>query len=384
MLSALQKMIRMNALGMLVLALSIPALSQHLDKIWSIDLSKDADFQRRIEVSEALLRPPTLDFLNQDHIILAFDDNAPSVDLPRPTPFRFYVIDVEASSGQLKRRLSFDVVSNTSQAKAIEDGSFLVLSGEELKKFSPSFEEIASIPTLSESHGQPTEQRTGGHIYFNPHYETWRMDVTPGGNEVVLVHVKNPKTMEVSWLKTSDFSTIATVDGQPSGQQGISAGNQGVWLFPYGRASLLLSSGQDSNLCNDCLRGYFLTDDLVFLDKRDKYEVRTLSGKKEAEGKLESGTSSFCRAAMGSRFAYSTGSYKGSGFPLRTRFAPHMDVEVFDWNSMKQIGQLSLDKPEQPRNSVSSGFKETSIALSPDGRRFAILTGSLLSLYGMK
>jgi hypothetical protein len=378
-----KKSLFIKVLGITMLVLPRPALSQHLDKIWSIDLSQDADFQRRIEASQGRLRPPTLDFLNQDQIILAFDDNVPSVDVPRPMPFRFYVINVEASSGQLKRRLAFDVVANTSQAQAIEGGNFLVLSGEALKKFSPSFEETGSWPTPLELHGQPTEQRTRGYIYFNPRYETWRMDIAPGGKEVVLVHVKGPKTMEVTWLKTGDFATIATVDGQPSGQQGISAGNRGVWLFPYGWARLLLSSGQDSDLCDKCIRAYFLTDDLVFLDKRDKYEVKTLSGKKEAEGKLESGTSNFCRAAQENRFAYDTGSMRGSGFPLRTEFAPYMEVKVFDWRSMKQIGKVSFDKPVI-RESVSSGFRQTAIALSPDGQRLAILMDSSLSLYKLR
>ena len=371
-------------LGVLLLILASAASSQDLAKMWSIDLSKDRDFQQRLQASEALLRPPTLDFLSQDQVILAFDDNSISNLTLKMRPFGFNVLEVEASSGQLKRRLSFRVLLDTSQAKATGDGSFLVLAGEELKKFSDSFEEIASMATPLELHGQPTEQRTGGRTFFNPHYETWRMDVAPGGKEVALVHVRGPKVMEVSWLRTNDFATIAAVDGEPSDQQGISAGNQAIWLFPYGWSRLLLSSGQELSLCDRCWRGYFLTDDLVSLDERDKYEVESISGKTKSGGKLQGGTSNFCRAANESRFAYATGNYKGAGFPLRTHFAAHLDVKVFDWNLMKQVGEVSFDRPEQPENSVTSGFRQTALALSPNGQRLLVLTGAILSLYQVK
>jgi hypothetical protein len=256
-----------------------------------------------------------------------------------------------------------------------------VLAGEELKKFSHSFNEVASLLTPLRLHGQPTEQRTGGRFYSNPRYETWHMDVAPGARELVLAHVKNPWEMEVSWLRTSDFTTIATVERQPSNQQGMSAGNQAVWLFPWGPAKLLSSSGEESSLCDHCRRGYFLTDNLVFLDKGDKYEIKTTSGETRASGKLRVEADPFYRAAEATRFTYATGHYKGSGFPLRTHFAVHMEVKVFDWSTMKQISSVTFDKPEKP---VSSGFKQSAIALSPDGRRLLVLTGSILNLYKLQ
>jgi hypothetical protein len=371
-------------LGLLILAVNHSALSQTVTKLWSVDLSKDQDFQRRSQAQDANLRPPTLDFLTDDQIIVAFDDNAVSTPSPGMTPFGFHVLSVGASSGGLNRKLSFKVLLDTSQAEATGDGNFLVLAGEELKKFSSSLEEVASLATPLELHGQATEQRTGGRSYFNPRYETWQMDVAPGGRELVLAHTKNPHVMEVSWLRTSDFTTIATAEGEPSGQQGMSAGSQAVWLFPDGWAKLLSSSGQELTLCNRCLRGYFLTDDLVFLDERDKYEVKTVSGEKRASGKLKLEGFKFCRAANATRFAYATGHYEGSGFPLKTHFAARMLVRVFDWNAMKQADEISFDRPEQPKNSASSGFKETAIALSPDGHRLLVLNGSVLNLYRVK
>jgi hypothetical protein len=277
------------------------------------------------------------------------------------TPFGFHVLQIETASGSLGKKLSFEVLLNTSQAQPTGNGDFLVLEGEELKKFSTSFKELASFPTPLKLHGQPTEQQTGGGYYLNPRYETWRMDVAPGRRVFVLAHVKDPRQMELTWLRTSDFATIASVGRTPSDQQGMSAGNQAVWLFPYGWAKLVSPSGEDYSLCERCLRGYFLTDDLVFLDKRNKYTVQTISGEVKAAGKLELGTTKFCRAANASRLAYATGHCKGSGFPLTTHFAAHMEVKAFDWTTMKQIADLTFDEPERP---VSSGFKQSAIALS--------------------
>jgi hypothetical protein len=78
------------------------------------------------------------------------------------------------------------------------------------------------------------------------------------------------------------------------------------------------------------------------------------------------------------RFAYATGHYKGSGFPNQTQFAPEMRVRIFDWGRMKQVAEISFAKPEQP---VMTGFRQSAIALSHDGRSVAVLIDSVLSLY---
>jgi hypothetical protein len=67
-------------------------------KLWSVDLSTDKDFQGRLKPPEEILRPPTLDFLNGDQIIVAFDDNAISIPSPEMAPFGFHVLEVGASS----------------------------------------------------------------------------------------------------------------------------------------------------------------------------------------------------------------------------------------------------------------------------------------------
>lgn len=372
---------RIRKMWLVFIALTQPLVSQSVIKIWSADLSHDEDFRRRVRASEVNLRPPTIDFLKEDKIIVAFDDDVlpiPDSDMPRAA---FHVLEVEATSGRTGRKISSEALASGSKVAVTGDGDFLMLAGEELKKFSSSFSELTSLPTPLRLHGRPTEQRIGGNIYLNLRYETWDVDVASGGREFVLAHVKNPHEMEVHWLRTGDFTTIRTIEAVPSNQQGMSAGSQGVWLFPFGWAKLLLSSGQEASLCNRCFRGYFLTDELVFLDEGDRFEVKTISGAPKARGKLQSGASKFCRATNAGRFAYATGHYRGSGFPLRTRFAAHIEVKVFDWSTMKQVGEIAFDEPEKL---VSSGFKQSAIALSPDGTQLAVLTGSILNLYKLQ
>jgi hypothetical protein len=368
-------------LAVLLLALAYSLSAQSLSKLWTVDLSSDPDFSRRLGISEALLRAPTVDFLNGDQIIVAYDDNEMSIPSPRLTPFGFHVLEVSAGTGKLGTKLSSTVLTNTSQAQATGDGNFLLLAGEKLKKFSSKFKEMASLPVPTELHGQPTDEQVGGHTYLNPRYETWRIDVAPGGHEFVLAHVKNPHEMELTWVRSSDFSTIATVKAVPSNQQGMSAGNQAVWVFPWGWAKLLLQSGDEADLCDRCRRGYFLTDDLFFLDERDKYAIKTTSGLTRATGRLMAGASEFARAASSSRFAYATGKYKSIGSDQSALLAVWMQVRVFDWSTMKVIGEVDFEKSEK---FSSSGFKQSAIALSPDGRRLLVLTGSMLSLYELK
>jgi hypothetical protein len=365
----------MLQLAVLLAAVAYPALPQIAVRLWSVDLSKDQDFQRRLQAPEVLLSPPTIDFLNDKQIIVSFEDDDPDKPDPSRTPFGFHVLEVEATSGALGAKLSFKVLTR-SQAMVAADGTFLVLAGEELKKFSGQFKEVASLPTPLKLHGRPTEQQSGGQTHLNPRYETWQMDIGPGGREVVLAHVKNPQETEFRWLRTADFATVAATQVETFRWQ-MSAGNRAV-LSSGNPKTLLISPSQQTSICAPCLRAYFITDDLMFLDERDKYEIKTVSGKTQASGKLNHEAFKFHRAANASRFVYATGGYTGSGFPLKTHFAAHTEINVFDWRKMKQVAQVTLDQPEK---AVSSGFRLGAIALSPDGRLLVVLSGSILNCY---
>jgi hypothetical protein len=371
-----QRRIRLGMqLAMFLVALVNAAKPQSVARLWSIDLKKDQDFQQRLQTPEVLLRPPTLDFINNKQVIVSFEDDDPMRPDPSRTPFGFHVLEVVATSGVLGTKLSFKVLT-PSQAMAAADDTFLVLAGEELKKFSGLFKEVASQPTPLKLHGRPTEQLSGAQSHLNPRYETWQMDVAPGGREVVLAHVKNPQETEFRWLRTADFATVATTQIETFRWQ-MSAGNRAALSFGNPN-TVLISPNEQTSICPSCLRAYFITDDLMFLDEREKYEIKTVSGKTQASGKLNHEAFKFQRAANASRFVYATGRYEGSGFPLKTHFAAHTEINVFDWSAMKQVAQVTLDQPEK---AVSSGFRLGAIALSPDGRRLIVLNGSILICY---
>jgi hypothetical protein len=367
-------------LTLLLLTLTSAAVSQKVDKLWSADLSKDQDFQKRLDGSAVNVRPPTLNFLTQNQIIIAFDDAAISVE-SEMKPIGFHVLEVDASSGRLGKRLSFKVLGDTSQAEPVADGDFLVLSGEQLKKFSSSFKELTSLPAPLERHGQPTDRKIGRGYSLDAHYETWQIHIAADGQEFALAHRKSPFEMEVSWLRTADFSLVGTAQGAPFNSQTLASPRREVWVYPRKWAKELMSSGELLPGCGDCRKAYFLTDDLVLVEGRNKYNIKTSSGETKASSKLKSDIFKFSTAAGSSRFAYATGGYRGSGLPLQSHFAPHMDVDVFDWGSMKKIHAASFDEPERP---VSTGFKNSAIALSSDGRQLVILEGSTLSLYTLQ
>ncbi len=254
-----------------------------------------------------------------------------------------------------------------------------MLAGEQLKKFSDTFEEIATVPTPLKLNGRPTEQRAGGQLFLNSHYETWQMDVAPGGNEVVLAHVEHLKETEFRWLRTTDFSTVATAQAERFRWR-MSAGNREV-LSAGNPDTMLISSSKTTSICARCARAYFINDDLIFLDEDNEYEIESTSGRPYASGKLQHGAFKFQRAANATRFVYATGAYTGLGFPLKTHFAAHTEINIFDWAAMRQISQITLSEPEK---AVSSGFSLGAIALSPNGRLVIILDGSNLSCYELR
>lgn len=360
---------------LLSVSLAGSALSESPVKLWSVDLSRNQDFQKRMQTPEILLDPPTIDFINDKQIIVSFEDDDPWSPDPDRKPFGFHVLEVEANSGVLGRKLSFEVLT-ASRSMAAPDNTFLVLADEELKKFSNSFQQVAGFPTPLKLHGRPTEQKAGDRSFLNPRYETWQMDMAPGGREVVLAHSKGPGDTEFLWLRTADFTTVATAQVETFRWQ-MSAGNRAV-LSSRNPETLLVTPSQRISICASCLRAYFITDDLMFFDERNKYEIKSTSGETRASGTLQQEAFPFHRSTNSSRFAYETGSYKGSGFPLKTHFAAHMAVRVFDWSAMKQVAEISFDEPEK---AVSSGFKESAIALSPDGHRLLVLNNSILNCY---
>ena len=110
-------------MGLVFIALTQSLVSQSVTKIWSVDLSHEEDFRRRVRASEVNLRSPTIDFLKQDQIIVAFDDDVlpiPDSDMPRAA---FHVLEVEATSGRIGRKISSEALASGSKMAVTGDGN---------------------------------------------------------------------------------------------------------------------------------------------------------------------------------------------------------------------------------------------------------------------
>ena len=356
------------------------ARAQQLVKLWSTDVSQNEHFRQRLQTSEVLLRPPGVGFVDSERIILWFEDADPTrVDQER-SGFGFHVLEIAAKSGSFGRKLSFNVFA-PSEAVTTGDGAFIVLAGEELKRFDSAFTETAHTLAPLELHGRPKEQYSGGRFFSNSNFEFQEIDLSPDGQETILAHMRNPELTEVRWLRSQTFTEIATAHTGIGRWRQMSGSNQAILLSQRFQTKSLWSSGRESTLCDHCFRSYFISDDLIFQDERDSYEIRNLAGKSLAKGKLRQGALGFSRAAKAHRLVYATGEFRGSGFPLKTHFTLHMQIRIFDWDMMKDLAILNLDEPEKQ---VSTGFRLGALALSPDGNRLLVFAGSTLSCYQLQ
>lgn len=356
--------------------------AQEAKVLWAVDLSANQDFLRRSHASILLLHPPALDFLDNDRILLSFDDDSASV--PTPTnlavrPFGFHVLEINAGNGSTGNELSFPVVRDTSRAAAIAEGGFFVIAGQMLKKFDSRFQEAMSLPApLGKVIAGQNGSAPGDPSAWS--MERWEMDVTPGGNELLLAHLVNSREMHVSWLLSRNLHEVASTTLLPG--KSISAAHEK--LFQIREQPLVaLADGHVVPICPNCRpvsKGGFLTDDLLFLAERDHYKLMSTSGALVSSGKLKVGVSSFCRSRASNRFAFTTGYYQGLGFPLESDFSLRMTVRVVDWKSGKEVSSVSIAERAKP---ASSGGSLSAIALSPDGARLLVLQGSLLSCYAL-
>jgi hypothetical protein len=383
-------MTRMSVSFLAVIALTITSLETSFARgrtesapVWTIDLSIDPDFIKRAHAENpTLLRPPILDFLDEGHIIVAFDDNSSALSGLEMRPFGFHVLKVDAAAGELGRKLSWQVQNHTSQAVSVEKSNFLVLVGEHLKVVSNKFEELGSIPVLLRLHGKPTPMHLASGLFLNQDFDRWQMDVAPGGATVCLAHYEGPD-VTVKWLRSSNLGQFGSATFSGAGLKDLSAGNESALIFVHTLSPMLLTRSGEHRTLVEYRPGMarVLTDDLIFLAMRTKYKIVTTSGEVRSSGKLKIGAYQFCRSSGADRFAFTTGFYKGSGFPLQTEFAPQMTVHIFDAKTLKQVTEKTFHEPAVPAGGSSHGFRQSAIALSPDGHRLLVLINSRLSLY---
>jgi hypothetical protein len=324
------------------------ALSQPPAKVWTVDLSADKDFRNRLSIAEVSLSPPHVSFISGSKIICDFYSEEEVGFYPSLRDQRFHVLEVDAQTGELGNKIDFPSMDDHAASFPAADGGFVVLAGEELRKFSSSFVPGASYPTPLSKVNQPPD--------------VWSLDSAPGENEVLLYHRYEKTSAEFLWLRTGDLSIIRK---SPTD----------VHLVV--RASNIVAITEKTK-CNKCV-SYFLSDDMLLLDKGSRYSIETIHGEKRGSGGLDSGIDDFARSNHSQRVAYMTGHFKGHGLLYKTNFDSLTGrIVVLDWGANKEVAQLKLD---EPAGNPSDGLSQSALALSPDGKYLAVLLHHTLTCY---
>ena len=331
-------------------------------KLWSVDLSKDPDFGKRLSMLEVSLGAPSINFLSNSQIICDFyDGEEGGYNLSMP-PSGYHVLEIDANSGAFGRKLDFQPVDNYSRALPTDDGGFVVFTGKELKKFDNGFASGVIYPTPREQIGDALDR--------------WLVDVAPS-LQTILLYYHRPRDPQGrwTWIRTKDLTVIASF--QSSLTAGIHASDSGAIFDGVGNQQLL-SAEKAAVICARC-NAYFLSKDLLFVDKEKSYTIETTAGENRRKGNLGFGGEKLARAAHSPRFAYVTGGFVGWGFPIQTHFNKIAGkIRVWDWNTNKEIAEIDVN---EHAGNPSAGLSQMALALSPDGKYLAVLFHHTLSLY---
>ena len=244
------------------------ARSEHSpQKLWSVDLGTNKDFHNRLDVFEGAVKPPSIDFLSNSQIICGFYDgerrNVNSPPLPRPG---YYVLAINAQNGLFGQELDFHPAEDDARTLPIYGGGFVVSTGRELSEFSNEF-----VPGIK--YREPSGDIDA---YL-------RVDVSPS-LQTILVYDKTPEDPQAgwNWLRTKDFSVVTSFQGprartiQEAFQE---ASNTSAIIDGIGNRKLL-SMGKIEEICTWC-NAYFITDNLLFIDKNTSYYLQTIEGKQQ-------------------------------------------------------------------------------------------------------
>jgi hypothetical protein len=178
-----------------------------------------------------------------------------------------------------------------------------------------------------------------------------------------------------TWIRTNDFRVIRNIPGPPTL---LIRASEDAAIFNDASDEELFSESNKSSICEHC-DAHFLTDGLLFLDKRKSYSIQTTGGKQLTTGRLKMDAKDLAIAASATRLAYITGGYVGWGFPIATHYDNIVaSIVVRDWTTNEVIAQIPL---EEAVTNPSDGLNQTALALSPDGQRLAVLVHHVLTLY---
>jgi len=340
-----------------------------------VDLTHQALFSRRTHTeNETLLRPPVIQFFGPDKLLLSFDDNSDF----ESRPFQFHVLEFNTADGTLIHSLSRNVTSNNSKTLPVGDGIVMLINNESIEKVSANLD--ITEPLFSKI-TQPLNEEVARKHDRRKHFD---ISVSPSGKQLLLATIDFPK-VTLYWFDSHSFQQIGSASVTSLGAPMFDTGDNfaivwGVW----GQKTLIASPNFATRPIHDQAHLAGMID--------DKRALMTTTFKKPIEiFRIQDGVtlqtlaipyvSTFSSAPIAGRVAVESSVFKGSGFPLQTHFTPHMTVTVVELNSKKEVANLKFDKQEVRPGELSTGFNQTAIALSPDGKRLAVVVDYQLLMY---
>lgn len=336
-----------------IVLLTIGWVSAHGQKVlWSVDLAKNQDYAKRLDVSPPLRASPSLSFLKDGRILVSFYDDAAWFD-PELERKRFHVLEVNPRTGAFGRELNFSSVDERARVLPVEDG-FAVLAGDTVTKFDADFVSVATYPTPR--------------IGTAEHRDVWLMDATPDGGQIALYHRQtSTEQRQLVRLSSTDLSPIRT---EP--------------------AELVLSqlSVSDDDYIRDSYpaackcAAHFITNDLVVVQNRDfHYSVEPVT---KLGGSRAVADGSFPHVSVSrnsNRIAFSSAKMEGThGFLVKTGGTNIAGkVTIRDWKRKRNVAEIDIDEPVRPP--AVSFFP--SLALSSDGLTLLVLLHNTLTAYSL-
>ena len=333
-------------------------------KLWSVDLSLDPDFRKRIETNEVLLAPPSLNFLNQDQIICGYYSRGPLVE-GEVAGNGYHVLEISSREGMFGRKLTFDAPEDGYRSLPVADGGFVVLAADKLTKFTNQFKPSVVLPAPR--------------VMAGAAFDRWHIGVSPTGRTVLLYSRRVGQNGEWKWLNSATLSTVTEVSSPgPAPDSDIEASDEAAIRNRY-LDRVVFSAKGERQICPRC-DAYFVNDQTFLIDKGTLYLIETEEGQKILTGKLDWGVSQFARSSFSSVIALTTGHYLYHGLPVIAQhwYAVAGTVLVLDWKTKKVMTEFSW---KEPIANASAGLSQMALALSPDGTRLAVLLHHTLTLY---
>jgi hypothetical protein len=380
--------VRITTIVVLLLSLSPCSTAQMPKAIWSLDVSSHAAY-REAAGTENADQWLHIAFVDDNSIIVAAEfQSTPGWRLGSGEPNQFLltnnaILAVDSVKGTIQHFQVFKgwrgppAMFSSGAAYSTGTADCLVNIGDELLRLSPTLE-VAARRKL------PLSRRNIDGYRYQDH---WSILTDPRTKKALLAHFLFPPngSGDAHWLSVETLEDEQVNPILVFGWQGAAlVGDSlvfGATVPAREPARIQRGEGQPHPLCAKCLgpvNGSF-GNGLIFLSFHS-YQVVDVNGTIRYRGKKVGGR------------ADTIGGVSGAVTSNRVAFRfGHLGREeedtvvVLDMDAKKkEVMRFELHQPPEIKTfgrMVKETFKPPSLALSPDGRKLAVLTGSVVTLY---